>query len=163
MNSTPPNGFLTADPPVHSSLLPSPRNLKSLCLEGPPPALLPKSQQGLKERLTTPSSGKPSTTAQQLPFYTMSFKPTNSQASCPGTLSDLSLHLLPLTQLADWLCHTCNGAQVVTSQTTGGKWVALWRDVTRIEMTALHSWCLHASQATNTHFHRSYYYSSGGW
>lgn len=91
MNSTPPNGFLTADPPVHSSLLPSPRNLKSLCLEGPPPALLPKSQQGLKEWLTTPSSGKPSTTAQQLPFYTMSFKPTNSQASCPGTLSDRSL------------------------------------------------------------------------
>lgn len=30
----------------------------------PPPALLPKSQQDLKERLTTPSSGKPSTTAQ---------------------------------------------------------------------------------------------------
>ena len=63
-SSTPPNGFLTADPPVHSSLLPPPRNLKSLCLEGPPPALLPKSQQDLKEWLTTPSSGKPSTTAQ---------------------------------------------------------------------------------------------------
>ena len=53
----------------------------------------------------------------------MSVEPPKSQASWPGALSHLSLHLLPLTQLVDKLViYTCHVAQ-------GGHQPDHWREV----------------------------------
>ena len=87
----------------------------------------------------------------------MSVEPPKSQASWPGALSHLSLHLLPLTQLVDklamlYLPRSTAGSPARPLEGGGGAW---------IEMTILCSWWLHASQATLTRLSGSHYYSSG--